>query len=249
MSSLKLFTLIMITQIQLAYGQFFNPFIESFDARLIKPLKILKERISLRGKHSYKLNGQYYPVERFRDDFHQQGIASWYVGSNDESRTAINEPYDAHALTAAHRTLPLPCYARVTNLENGLSVVVRINDRGPFIDNRVIDLSYAAAHRLGMVNKGLARVQIDTLNHNDDFTIPQTALQYGPLKPSLLTRIKSHFKPSVVKIKKIADKTFLYLGPFTSQAKLERTRAYLRALQTPHAKVSTISVKKQDNPK
>ena len=244
MNSFKFLLFTFTCMLQLAHGQYFNPFIEAFDANLIKPLRVLKERISLRGKHSYKLNGQYYPVERFRDDFHQQGLASWYVGSNDDSRTAINEPYDVHALTAAHRTLPLPCYAKVTNLENGRSITVRINDRGPFVDNRIIDLSYAAAHQLGMIHKGLARVQIDTLNHDDDIQIPQTALQYGPVNASLLTRLKAHFKPSVVTIKKMADKTFLHLGPFTSQAKLERTRAYLNTLKTPHAKLTTLRAKK-----
>ena len=88
----------------------------------------------------------------------QEGLASWYGRKFHGRRTANGEVYDMHAMTAAHRTLPLPSFARVTNPANGRSVIVRINDRGPFVKGRIVDLSYAAAQRLGV--HGLASVQL-----------------------------------------------------------------------------------------
>lgn len=89
------------------------------------------------------------------------GVASWYGEPYHGRRTANGEWYDMHLLTAAHRTMALPSYVRVTNLDNRRSVVVRVNDRGPFIDGRVLDLSLAAAEQLGMVRQGLAKVRIE----------------------------------------------------------------------------------------
>jgi rare lipoprotein A len=90
----------------------------------------------------------------------QTGIASWYGKKFHGRRTASGERYDMHAMTAAHRTLPFGTRVEVTDLETGRSVRVRINDRGPFVQGRIIDLSYAAARKLGMVERGLARVRI-----------------------------------------------------------------------------------------
>ncbi len=95
--------------------------------------------------------------------FVQEGIASWYGPQFQGKRTASGEIFDMHKLTAAHRTLPLGTRVRVINLENGRSVIVRINDRGPFVKQRIIDLSYAAAKRLGFVHKGTAHVRLEVL--------------------------------------------------------------------------------------
>jgi rare lipoprotein A len=103
----------------------------------------------------------YYPQEDFR--LAETGIASWYGPNFHGKRTANGERYDQHELTAAHRTLQMPSLVRVTNLENGRAVVVRINDRGPFKHGRVIDLSKRAAELLGFVNKGTARVRLEVL--------------------------------------------------------------------------------------
>lgn len=92
------------------------------------------------------------------DDFEQTGVASWYGRQHHGKRTASGEVYDMNALTAAHRTLPMGSRVRVTNLDNGRSVDVRINDRGPFAGDRLIDVSYAAAQRLGAVGAGVFRV-------------------------------------------------------------------------------------------
>ena len=110
----------------------------------------------------YEVNGRwYYPAEDFTYD--NTGIASWYGPNFHGKPTANGERYDMDAMTAAHKTLPLPSLVRVTNLENGRSIVVRLNDRGPFVDDRIIDMSRAGARALGFLEKGLARVRVENL--------------------------------------------------------------------------------------
>jgi len=108
----------------------------------------------------YKIqNKWYYPDQG--GDFSKIGLASWYGASFHGKLTADGEIFDMHRLTAAHPTMPLPSYARVTNLRNGFSLVVRVNDRGPFAKNRIIDLSYQAAELLGYRNNGLTDVKVE----------------------------------------------------------------------------------------
>lgn len=95
--------------------------------------------------------------------YHARGVASWYGTRYQGLPTSSGEPYDVLKLTAAHPILPIPCYVRVTNLENGRTLIVRVNDRGPFHSNRIIDLSYAAAAKLGYAAKGSALVEIDVI--------------------------------------------------------------------------------------
>lgn len=120
------------------------------------------------GNHSpYEVFGKKYRVMKSGKGYKERGIASWYGTKFHGRRTSSGEPYDMHLATAAHKTLPLPTYAEVTNLDNGKKVIVKINDRGPFKDKRLIDMSYAAAIRLDMIGKGTANVEvrvIDTSN-------------------------------------------------------------------------------------
>lgn len=115
----------------------------------------------------YTVMGQHFVPRTELTPFKQRGYASWYGRRFHGNPTSIGEPYDMYAMTAAHPTLPIPSYARVTHLDNGRSVVVRINDRGPFLRGRVIDLSYAAAHRLGYINTGSAHVEVESITHGD----------------------------------------------------------------------------------
>jgi rare lipoprotein A len=108
----------------------------------------------------YEVFGKRYVVLPTADGFVERGVASWYGPGFHGESTSSGEPYDMHAMTAAHKTLPLPAYVQVTNLQNGRSVVVRVNDRGPFKDNRVIDLSYVAAAKLDMIREGTAMVEV-----------------------------------------------------------------------------------------
>jgi len=109
---------------------------------------------------SYVVFGKRYHRLDTARDFDEVGVASWYGRKFHGRLTASGEPYDMFGMTAAHKSIPLPTYARVTNLANSRSVIVRINDRGPFVDDRLIDLSYAAAAKLDMLGTGTAKVRV-----------------------------------------------------------------------------------------
>lgn len=111
----------------------------------------------------YEVGGIRYTVLQQLDQFKQSGIASWYGTKFHKKSTSSGEAYDMYELTAAHKTLPLPSYVRVTRKDNGQSLIVRVNDRGPFHEGRIIDLSYAAAIRLGIDKSGTAPVEIELL--------------------------------------------------------------------------------------
>jgi rare lipoprotein A len=111
----------------------------------------------------YEALGKKYTPMTSVQPFRQRGLASWYGKRYHGQKTSSGETYDMYAMTAAHPTLPIPSYVRVTNVANGKSVVVRINDRGPFHGGRIIDLSYAAATRLGYVQAGSAQVEVESI--------------------------------------------------------------------------------------
>ena len=111
----------------------------------------------------YEVWGKQYRVMSSARGYQQTGGASWYGVKFHGRLTSSREPFDMYQLTAAHRSLPIPCFARVTNLENGKSTVVRINDRGPFHSERIIDLSFAAAVKLGFHDQGTAQVSVEVL--------------------------------------------------------------------------------------
>jgi peptidoglycan lytic transglycosylase len=123
---------------------------------------------------SYEVFGKRYYVMASSLGYVERGVASWYGPGFHKERTSVGEPYDMYGMTAAHKTLPLPAYVRVTNLQNGRSCVVRVNDRGPFVGNRIIDLSYTAAAKLDMLRDGTAIVEVRVLQ---------------PLEPALDTHL------------------------------------------------------------
>ncbi|MDP3295385.1 MAG: septal ring lytic transglycosylase RlpA family protein [Nevskia sp.] len=113
---------------------------------------------------SYEVFGVHYDVLQDAAGFKERGHASWYGKKFHGRRTSSGETYDMFAMSGAHKTLPIPTYARVTNLENGKSVVVRINDRGPFHQGRIVDLSYSAAHRIGIIGGGSGEVELEVVD-------------------------------------------------------------------------------------
>jgi len=154
---------------------------------------------------------QYVPMSR-ADGFRERGIASWYGRRYHGQRTSSGEPYDMYAMTAAHPTLPIPSYVRVTRVDTGRSVVVRVNDRGPFHADRVIDLSYTAALRLGYVQAGSAQVEVETItpgNRPAASTPPPAAATPSP-PPSAAAEPKG---------------VFLQLGAFAARDNAEGFRA------------------------
>jgi rare lipoprotein A len=162
---------------------------------------------------SYVVFGKrYYPM---RDGFGyvQRGIASWYGRKFHGNKTSNGETYDMYQMTAAHKRLPLPSFAEVTNLENGKRVVVRVNDRGPFHENRIIDLSYAAASRIGMLDKGTALVEVRVI----DPRAPKTRVRMAAPTP------RQGPSSGVAS----APRIFLQAGAFSDSTNAERLRAQL----------------------
>lgn len=123
-----------------------------------------KSRIGNRS--TYTVFGVQYRVMDTAINFKERGVASWYGAKFHGRDTSSGEVYDMYAMTAAHKHLPLPTFVQVTHLETGKSIVVKVNDRGPFVDDRIIDLSYAAAYQLGMLDTGTAPVEIVAISTN-----------------------------------------------------------------------------------
>lgn len=165
---------------------------------------------------SYEVLGRRYSVLADSAGFVERGVASWYGTDFHGANTSMGEAYDMYAMTAAHKTLPLPAYVRVTNLENGRSIVVRVNDRGPFKDNRIIDLSYVAALKLDMVRAGTALVEVRAI-------VPD-----GPPPPAPLLWAGGRY---VVQV-----------GAFTDQVNAERLLARLRDGGFDEARIASAEV-------
>ena len=131
------------------------------------------EPLSATGNQPYTVFKQQYRPLASAKGYVQSGTASWYGKKFHGRRTSSGEPYDMFAMTAAHPVLPLPSYVRVTNLDNGRSVVVKVNDRGPFLHDRLIDLSYLAAHKLDIARHGTGRVEVRAVTPDDSGTHDQ----------------------------------------------------------------------------
>ncbi|MCB1773225.1 MAG: septal ring lytic transglycosylase RlpA family protein [Gammaproteobacteria bacterium] len=162
---------------------------------------------------SYVVFGKRYYTMDSSAGYRKRGIASWYGSKFHGRRTSNGEVYDMYAMSAAHKELPIPTYVEVTNLENGRQVIVRVNDRGPFHENRIIDLSYAAASRIGMLSRGTAMVEVRAI----DPSAPKVAASPTPA-------------PSVRPATRERDgqpRIFLQAGSFRSEVNAERYRQRL----------------------
>ena len=187
-------------------------------------------------------NKKYTPLKKIIP-FKEKGYASWYGKRYHGRKTSIGEVYDMYQMTGAHKTLPLPCYIKVTNLKNKRSVIIRVNDRGPFIDERIVDLSYAAAHRLDIIKNGSELVKIEMINpsltkvnlnkvhknssiisSNENYYIQAGAFSSEDNATNLINRIsKVKFKDEL-SLKKI-NKNSLHLvtiGPYKSKENAEK---------------------------
>jgi len=185
---------------------------------------------------SYVVFGRRYHVLPDADGYRKEGIASWYGEKFHGRRTSSGEPYDMYQFTAAHKTLPLPTYARVTNLRNGQSVVVRINDRGPFHDNRLIDLSYAAASRLGIVETGTGEVVVEALSGEEEISPvpepPRRAAEVPRVQTTAAAPVPQVGRPEPLATEPAPLPTagrglYLQLGAFASRENAEQLRARL----------------------
>jgi len=170
---------------------------------------------------SYTAVGKRYYVMDSAKGYSKVGMASWYGSKFNGRLTSSHEPYDMLAMTAASPTLPIPTYVRVTNLENGRQIVVKVNDRGPFADNRIMDLSYAAAKKLGYAERGTAKVKVEAIT----FDTPKSNTALAKNEPTY------HSK-----------QLYLQVGAFKQMAKAEQVKIQVANLTHHSARIETVKL-------
>lgn len=173
------------------------------------------------ANNPYTVLGQSYTPATSVKPYRERGIASWYGRKFHGQKTSSGEKYDMYAMTAAHCTLPIPSYARVTNLKNNKSVIVRINDRGPFHSDRLIDLSYTAAYKLGVLQNGSAQVEVAAI---DPMSPPAPAIAAASAPPAPADKV------ATVPVETDGGgKIFLQMGAFSVQENAEQLLGRLKA--------------------
>lgn len=202
---------------------------------------------------TYHVRGKQYSVMPSSKNYRAVGFASWYGSKFQHYRTSSGEPYDMFRMTAAHRSLPLPTYVKVTNLDNGRHVIVKVNDRGPFHEKRIMDLSYAAAKKLGITAKGTGRVEIVALDPmsyqttlpTEPNTIPHFYIQIGAFKDRsnaqrLMHRLR-YFIQNPIRLERIAENQAVFrvkIGPLLTLSAAEK----LRNLVKSHGIVDALTI-------
>jgi rare lipoprotein A len=229
-------------------------------SRIPEPVPVAEPPSRYGNKSPYTVNGQTYRVLPGAAGYDERGIASYYGAKFNGYKTSNLETYDMYKFTAASKVLPLPSFARVTNLENGKSVIVRVNDRGPFVPNRIIDLSLAAAVRIGIWPKGTGLVEVQGIDpaHPEAEPAPPAAVtprtgrqpllyvQVGAFADAanaerLATRLRGlKLGPVRVIVAGVNGRTLrrVQIGPLPSVDIVDRTTARLDALGLPHASVA-----------
>ncbi|KTC65875.1 rare lipoprotein A [Legionella adelaidensis] len=185
-----------------------------------KKVKPKSEPLSRYGNpDTYQVNGEKFEVMTSSSGYRARGIASWYGTKFHKKRTSSGEDYNLYGLTAAHKTLPLPTYVRVKNLSNGKQAIVKVNDRGPFHSDRIIDLSYGAAVKLGLLPKGTAPVEIEALttkNHTAHYYLQAGAFSSKDSATTLKAKL-AKLTPSPVVIEKYKEFFVVTVGPFANK--------------------------------
>ncbi|MGK0441752.1 MAG: rare lipoprotein A [Pseudohongiellaceae bacterium] len=245
---MKIFLLLVLTLNMSACGLWESK--DSAPPINLKPTQILdavpkNEPITKAGNRSpYKVLGKTYHLLPSVKGYVEEGIGSWYGTKFHGRSTSNGEVYSLYKATAAHKTLPIPCFVKVTNLENGKQIIVRVNDRGPFHEGRIIDLSYAAAIKLGYADKGTARVRVEAIDPaglSGEVAGQRYYLQAGSFKSLLsaqnlrdkLNQATGH--AASVMTSDIPGFYRVLLGPFVDYALVEQLDKQLRAskLATP----------------
>lgn len=221
---------------------------DSAPKRTVKPsqVKDAEPRWEPRSRYgnrpSYEVLGKTYTVMDSAAGYRQTGIASWYGSKFHGRRTSSGEVFDMYQATAAHRSLPLPTYAEVTNLDNGKKVIVKINDRGPFHSGRLIDLSYGAAVKIGMADMGTGRVEVRAVTFDEeDVRLPKdTFLQAGAFRSKSsakdLAEALEDGDVKSVDVEKSEGWYRVLVGPFKKSSELNETVSHIVELgyERPH---------------
>lgn len=199
------------------------------------------EPYSRGGNKDYSLRGNHYQIIKDVSHFSEEGYASWYGQKFHGHMTSNGEIYDMYSMSAAHKTLPLPSYVKVTNIDNGKTAIVRVNDRGPFHPGRIIDLSYAAAYKLGVIKTGTAKVKIETViaeksaeAENDSNSDENYVIQISSSKQLENTRTLSQSLSQKLSVTSFVDSKDdnhkLLLGPFNGYQQTEKTLEQVKNL-------------------
>ncbi|MEC7815488.1 MAG: septal ring lytic transglycosylase RlpA family protein [Pseudomonadota bacterium] len=188
---------------------------------------------------NYKVWGKSYSVMATNDGYVERGIASWYGEKFHGHKTSNGEIFDMYKMTAAHKSLRIPSYARVTNLDNGRSVIVRVNDRGPFHGDRIIDLSYAAAKKLGYQSRGTARVEVAAITVRPDGSMSLAGAPFNPDTPdATVARAPSSNSGSA---SSGGESLFVQLGAFSQRHPAEALMAKVREHHDSPVRVRSIT--------
>ncbi len=216
-------------------------------SKIPEPVPRAEPRSRYGNKERYEVLGKSYRVMNDARGYVERGIASWYGNKFHGYLTSSFEKYDMYAFSAAHKTLPLPSYARVTNLDNGKSVIVRVNDRGPFHDNRLIDLSYAAAVKIGVWPKGTGVVEVRAIDPSQSGDAGSTTASASPANekpvgsakpPAIGAAAALDSKSSAIGHARI----FLQLGAFGERANAERSLAQAQRAGLADVSIATATV-------
>ncbi len=178
------------------------------------------------ANRQYSALGKTYVPLQETGKYKERGIASWYGKKFHGQNTSIGEVYDMYAMTAAHPTLPIPSYARVTNVATGKSIVVRVNDRGPFLHERIMDLSYVAAYKLGYVNNGSAEVEVESIAVDPNAPVV-AAVEPAPVNVEPVVAVAPTIP--VATAGAAAGKVYLQLGAFKAKQGAQSFLAKMRA--------------------
>ena len=216
-------------------------------SKIPEPVPKAEPRSRYGNKETYSVLGRTYRVLPDSRGYVERGIASWYGNKFHGYMTSSFEPYDMYAFSAAHKTLPLPSYARVTNLDNGKSVVVRINDRGPFHEDRIIDLSYAAAVKIGVWPKGTGRVEVRALDPARPDELPPSRIakapppadRDAPAAAAPAAAVASSHQPSALSPQ---PRIYLQLAAFGERANAERALEQARRAGLDQAGIESVAV-------
>ncbi len=219
------------------------------------------EAYSRGGNKNYRVRGIDYQVLPDAQDFEETGIASWYGNKFHGHLTSNGEIYDMYAMSAAHKNLPLPTYVKVTNLTNNKSIIVRVNDRGPFHQNRIIDLSYSAAYKLDMLKTGTAKVKITAITEASNNTKVKIVAAQKEKVTSVTNSVKNVIQVFATSKLELAQLTAdslakqysqtvhypmkdgiyrIQIGPITNESALKRLLSELKASQYPNAYIRRL---------
>lgn len=193
------------------------------DPRLLQDRAIVVQNLpkSRRGNPPvYRVFGETYKVMDSAEDFKEWGVASWYGKKFHGRETSSGEIYDMHLMTAAHKNLPLPTFVKVTRADSGKSVVVKVNDRGPFVGDRIIDLSYAAASELGMVDSGKVEVYVEALSTH--FVAPPGLAEPGLYSSEQQAALIASEPVGVAVQESVSSDVFIQVGAYSQAPNAER---------------------------